>query len=462
MFPLFATLDAPSAGSWQLGLGLVVVVIAAVAVARGIEVRLTLLLAAVVMGTLAGHPEAILLTFLSTFADEKFVVPICSALGFAYVLRHSGCDQHLVHLLLKPLRSARWLLIPGTVVVGYLVNLPIVSQASTVVTLGPVAIPILRAAGVSPVTTGAALLLGGSIGGELLNPGAPELNTIVQELQKPERVPGRYDHQDCVRRVLPLSVCGLVVAATLFWLLSLRYERSVVEEAAPVADEKTFRVNPLMAMVPLLPVILLYLATPSVRIIDVPSDWLTRVGEGDKRESRLIGAAMLFGAVVAAATKPRDLTAAVTSFCAGAGFGFQHIISLIVVATCFGAGIRQIGLAAFVASFIRDFPGGLIPSAGLIAWAFALLCGSGMAATQSLYAVFADPALHANVDPTHVGAVIAVCAASGRTMSPVAAVTLICADLTTTPPLALVRRVALPLLAGVVTVIVVGILTTAP
>src|SRR4051812_38679936 len=115
----------------QLLPGLLVIAAAVWAVARGVEVRLALLAAAFVLGILAWAPAAILRTLLATFADEKFVVPICTALGFAYVLRHSGCDQHLVHLLLRPLRRARGLLVPGTVVVAYLVNLPIVSQAST-------------------------------------------------------------------------------------------------------------------------------------------------------------------------------------------------------------------------------------------------------------------------------------------------------------------------------------------
>jgi DcuC family C4-dicarboxylate transporter len=461
MHGIFATV-APAAevGGWQMVLGLVVVALAALAVARGLEVRLTLLVAAGLLGLLAGRPQVIVQTFLGTFADEKFVVPICTALGFAYVLGHSGCDQHLVHLLLRPLQRTRWLLVPGTVVVGYFVNLPIVSQASTVVSLGPVVIPILRAGRVSAVTTGAALLLGGSIGGELLNPGAPELNTIVQELQRPERAPGQYDHQRCVERVLPLSLCGLGVATLVFWVLSLRHERNAALAEPEGGDTAPFRVNFAKALVPLLPLILLYLAAPAVRIIEIPSDWLVRPGEADRRESRLIGAAMLLGSVVAAATKPRTLPAATLAFCKGAGFGFQHIISLIVVANCFGRGIGQIGLASLVDALILAQPGWLIPAAGIVAWAFALLCGSGMAATQSLYAIFAGPALQTGVDPTHVGAVVAICAAAGRTMSPVAAVTLICADLTQTPPLALVRRVALPLFAALATVIGMGMLLT--
>jgi DcuC family C4-dicarboxylate transporter len=52
-------------------------------------------------------------------------------------------------------------------------------------------------------------------------------------------------------------------------------------------------------------------------------------------------------------------------------------------------------------------------------------------------------------DPLLVGAVVSLSAAAGRTMSPVAAVVLMCAALTETSPGDLVRRVALPLAAGV-------------
>src|SRR5436309_2489802 len=111
----------------QLTLGLIVIAAGVIAIYRQIEVRLVLLTAALALGALTGQADAIVRKFLETFADEKFVVPICTAMGFAYVLRHTGCDQHLVHLVVKPLRRARFLLVPGTVVVGFLVNMPIIS-----------------------------------------------------------------------------------------------------------------------------------------------------------------------------------------------------------------------------------------------------------------------------------------------------------------------------------------------
>ena len=123
--------------------GFAIIGLAVYAIYHRAEVRLTLLLAALALGTLAGEPMSIVRKFLVTFTDEKFVVPLCTALGFAYVLRHTQCDQHLVHLLMQPLRRARFFLIPGTVVVGFLVNIPIVSQTSTAVTLGTVVVPLL-------------------------------------------------------------------------------------------------------------------------------------------------------------------------------------------------------------------------------------------------------------------------------------------------------------------------------
>src|SRR6267142_2331554 len=122
-------------------LGMLVIAAAVYAIYRRLEVRLTLLMAALALGALAENIPAIVQKFLVTFTNEMFVVPICTAMGFAYVLRHTQCDQHLVHLLMKPLQRVRGLLIPGTVVVGFLVNMPIVSQTSTAVTIGTVAIP---------------------------------------------------------------------------------------------------------------------------------------------------------------------------------------------------------------------------------------------------------------------------------------------------------------------------------
>jgi DcuC family C4-dicarboxylate transporter len=88
--------------------------------------------------------------------------------------------------LIRPLRRVRVFLIPGAVLVGFLVNIPVISQTSTAVAVGTLLVPLMLASRTSPLTTGAALLLGASLGGELLNPGAPELRTVSNALANVE------------------------------------------------------------------------------------------------------------------------------------------------------------------------------------------------------------------------------------------------------------------------------------
>ena len=152
--------------------GLLIIAAAVIAIARRVDVRLALLLAAFAMGGLAGNVPAILKTFFGTLGSEQFVVPICSAMGFAHVLRQTGCDRHLIHFLSRPLLRVRPLLIPGAVLVPFVVNISIISQAGTAVAVGTVLVPLLRSARLSAVTIAAALALGSSLGGEQLNPGA--------------------------------------------------------------------------------------------------------------------------------------------------------------------------------------------------------------------------------------------------------------------------------------------------
>jgi DcuC family C4-dicarboxylate transporter len=137
--------------------GLVVIAVAIAVVVRGVDVRLVLLFAALALGCLAGHPEVIAQKFLTTIVNEQFVIPIGCCLGFVYVLRQSGCDEHLVHLLVRPIQRVRPLLIPGTVLIGALVNVPVISQTSTAALVGTVLVPLLRAARISPITLGSAL-----------------------------------------------------------------------------------------------------------------------------------------------------------------------------------------------------------------------------------------------------------------------------------------------------------------
>ena len=448
-------------------LALVVVALAIVLVVKGWDVRLVLLAAALVIAStaevtfatgLGGKPGAVagvLRAFLATFSNEKFVIPICTAMGFAYVLKHTGCERHLVLLLMKPLRRARGLLVPGVIAVGFLVNIPLVSQTSTAVCLGAVVVPLMRAAGYSMATIGACLLLGASVGGELLNPGAPELLTVAERTGVATTVQTRV-------YLPPLVFTQLAVATAVLWLMSVWWERRAVPFPSPLAGEgedEEPRINILKALVPLVPLALLFASgmPKPYTLFEVPDAWVVLPKSDGTRDpaynSRLIGLAMMIGVVVAAAVTPNKARDCVKEFFAGAGYGFANIVSLIVIATCFGESIKAAGLAESLGRVIEQVPGLMQPLAAFVPLVFAAVCGSGMASTQSLYEFFHKPAVALGLDPVAVGAMVSLGSAAGRTMSPVAAVVLMCGTLTGTNPFTLAKRVAVPLLVGITVVV---------
>jgi DcuC family C4-dicarboxylate transporter len=165
---------------------------------------------------------------------------------------------------------------------------------------------------------------------------------------------------------------------------------------------------------------------------------------------------MLVGVVVAGLAAGRGSLKVAGAFFDGAGYGFTHIISLIVAANCFGEGVRLIHLADVVGEAIKSLPVVLLPAAAGLPLGFGMLCGSGMATTQSLFGFFVHPALDLGADPYLVGAIVALASAAGRTMSPFAAVTLMSATMTQTQPLRLVARVAPAVVAAVVVEVIVA------
>lgn len=430
-------------------LAVVLIASAALLTARGWDVRLVLLLAAVILGLVGGYLDDVAREFLGTFSAEKFVVPICTAMGFAYVLKQTGADAQMVRVLVAPVRRVRFLIVPGVVLAGFVVNVPVLSQTSVAVCLGAVVVPVMRAAGFHPLVVGSALLLGSSVGGELFNPGAPELLTVSEKTGTSTVA--------LARRHLPwVVVPQLVASALVFWALTRWWWKDLTR---PAATEPTpaGRINWVQAAVPLVPLVLLVVSGEPLHWVKIPDEWLA-VGTKEMPRpdkviaSRTVGLAMVVGVWVAALAAPRKAGGCVKAFFEGAGYGFANIVSLIVAAVTFGKAVELAGFGEVVRQLVTAAPWLLTPLAVLLPGAFAAASGSGMASTASLYGFFHNPdgPPGANED---VGALVSIGSAAGRTMSPVAAVAVMCGRLTDTNPWALAGRVALPLLAGLVVVI---------
>lgn len=420
-------------------LTLLVIVASVGLTAKRIDVRLALGLGAIPMFAMAGRLPEMFGYMAREMANPATIVPIGSAMGFSYVLRVSGCDQHLIHLLLRPLHRVQPLLIPGGVLAGYLVNTTLVSQTSAAAVVGPILIPLLIAGGLPAPTAGAILLLGCSMGGELFNPGAVEIVTLSS-------LTGTRP-TEAVRAVTPANLLASASALAIFWFLTARrfglgFRKAEKEpgDSATGPLPEGFRVNYLKAMVPVVPLVLLFTFPHLVRLS--PAEFPKLAGPAS------ILAAMLIGSAAAALAAPRSVPKLAGAFFDGAGYAYTHVISLIIVATVFTEGVRASGLVTTLTDTLAGQRSLATLAAIAIPLGLARVCGSGIAPAVAVMKALVPVASLLALDPMRLGALTATAAHFGRTMSPAAAVVAMCATLAATEHQTLLREVTRPLLAG--------------
>jgi len=435
---------------------------------RRIDVRLVLILCAFALFAAVGRIPDFFTKFAYEFTNPSFIVPICSAWGFASVLKLTECDSHLVHLLLRPLRHARWVLIPGGIAAGFFVNTIVVSQTGTASLIGPLLIPLLLAARVPPVTAGAVLLMGSSMGGELCNPAAVELNALAPLIH--------LSPQETVQKVLPANLLACAAATLVFWLFAALTRRPAdadtifpaVTMAAPtvtardIAADAPFsaaaatpqentvapppppqRINLIKALVPVLPLALLFIYPHTT--FTFPT---TPAAAALRADTIAIGAAMLLGTVAAGLTSPRRFGHIFATFSDGAGRAFTHVITLIVAATSFADAIIATGLMQRLTNALSHAPAAMNVAAIAVTWVMATVTGTGLGTGPPIIRILIPVAQNIGLSPLRTGTLIAIAAQFGRTTSPVAPVVLLCAALAGAPPLEVLKRVFPPLLAG--------------
>jgi DcuC family C4-dicarboxylate transporter len=386
------------------------------------------------------------------------VAPICAAMGFAMAMTATGCDRHLVHMLMRPVRRARGLVLPVGIAAAYLVNMAISSQTSTAAALGPILVPLLLAGGYSRAVAGGALLLGASFGGDLLNPGAQDVQAIAGVTGLPAAA--------LSGRIIPAGVTGVAVAIAIFTLLNWKGKCIDEGEGEFVRDgfkgrqeglphhgegagiPEAFRINVLRAVIPLVPVALLMLGCAGAPWLG----WLVAVPEAPEwrplANALPVVRAMLVGAALAAVVCWRDVSRLTRSFFEGTGTAYGGIISLTITAQCFGAGIAAVGMGAALLD-LANRTGSLRVLAAGFPWALAILSGSGSGPILVFAETFLKGMPAAEEGTTRLAALACFGGAAGRTLSPVAAVVIYASGLVGVSPVAVIKKVGVAVVVGI-------------
>lgn len=403
-------------------------------VVRGTDVRLVLFAAGLALASLALKPLVIFDTFQKVMGDGKIIGPICSAMGYAFVLRATHCDREMVRLLVRPVQKVQWLLVPAGCVVGFLTNMAITSQTAAAAAVGPILMPIMLAARIHPVVAGATLVLGCSGGGNLFNPGEPDIVAVQAATQVPLANVLGSAYQ-------PEMICfGVAVIA--FTMFALFFKPKEVYTFQEINDTELSKpINFLKAILPPMPVVVLLMSQPKFHLIPGVLDYYP--------DGLPVPHIMVFFTIIILLINYKEVSALTKSFFEGLGYAYIHVISLIISASCLIAGMEAVGLIQVLVRVVSNFDLTAQAISGSMTWLLAVLSGSGTAPSVSFSkAVLPELAKLNPQGAVDLGIIGAIGATFGRTMSPVAAIVIFTTTLVDAKPLDIIKRTAPALVLG--------------
>ncbi len=400
---------------------------------KGTDVRLVLFTAGVALASLTLRPWTILNVFNEQMGNVDTIAPICSAMGYAFVLRATGSDREMVRLLIKPISRVRWLLVPGGCLVGFITNMAITSQTGAAAAVGTILVPLMLAARFHPATAAATLVLGCSGGGNLMNPGDADTVMIQRSTEAAMAI--------VLQQMLVPLVAGFLTATAMLTLQSRRAPLEDADALQPAGADASSPIQISKALLPPLPIVMIFLMLPGLNILPaMPAPY-------DK--GLPVSHAMLISTAIVLLVYRREVSARTKIFFEGMGYAYVNVISLIITASCFIQGMKQVGLIEKLVSVVSG--SGVVASAAgeLFPFGLGVLSGSGMGPSVAFsQAVLPALALSNKVAAVNLGVLGAIGASFGRTMSPVAAVVIFSASFVNVKPMEIVKRVAPALIAG--------------
>ena len=317
--------------------GVIVVVLAFVAIVKKYEARLVLFLAGVLMCFIGGLPNDVIKALTKAMTNNSLVPTICTVMGFSYVMKLTECDKHLVNSISGLLRRGRVVLVPIAFFLTWWISLAIPSASGCSAAVGSILIPTLIAAGVHPAMAGAVVLAG--TWGSAISPGNAH-NPFVADL-------AGTDMMTVVLNETPASVIASVTCVIAMTIIAVVFHEGadenrrvayLAEQGESVVAAREFHVNPLRAIVPLVPLVLLVLGSKQVAVLPEVS----------------VPASMIIGVVLGFLVTFQDAQEICRRFFRGMGDAYADVIGLIVCATIFTTGMTAIGLTGALTDLMKN------------------------------------------------------------------------------------------------------------
>lgn len=395
------------------------------------ETRMVLIGAGLLMCTLAGNPMLMFSAFATNMVLAALIQTILSVMGFAYVMKVTKCDAHLVNLMVGLLSKVRIIIVPAAMLVTAFINISLSSAAGCAAAVGSILIPLMISLGVSPAVAAAAVM-GGTFG-SMLSPGLSHNAYIAANLMKTDVMQVIAVHY-WASIVTMLVGAGCLAAVAIF----LKEDRGYVADASH-ATPKLENPNVLYALVPVIPVVLLvfsaYISSKTApdwgKNLLLTMPWL---------KSLTVPAAMLIGTILGIVVTRTNPTVCVKEFFNGMGSSYGSVMGIIIAAGVFVAGMQAVGLVGAFINLLKNAGDAARWAAAFGPFLLAIITGSGDAATLAFNGAVSPHAAQFGMTIPHMSTLATLAGALGRTMSPLAGAAIICAGLANVSPLEITKR----------------------
>lgn len=436
---------------FELLMAVVVIVGAVYLLVKQYETRTVLIGAGFVLCIIALKPLLALDAFVKAMTTAGLIQNICAAMGFAYVMKLTKCDTHLVKLLLKPLKNFGFMLIPATFVLTFFINIAIPSAAGCAAAVGATMIPMLMAAGVRPAMAAAAVFAGTF--GSIVSPGLSHTALIADMTGKtiPEVITVVAVYGFAAGAIV---LVGLPLMALVFG--DYRKGGFAVAGGAPVAgaaagpgatpavpsvkpEDEVTNINVFYALGPLVPLAILIAAYLLTTFTDLPKTYkdvpavmaLLKIG---------VAQAMIIGALYGLAVTWSSPAKITKQFFTGMGNAYADVIGIIIAASVFAAGLEAAGAIKWFIDLLTGSPQFARWGATVGPFLMALVTGSGDAATMAFNKSITPHAATFGYAQANLGMAAALAGTLGRSASPLAGAAIVCAGLAGVSPVELAKR----------------------
>ncbi|ELT1855002.1 TPA: anaerobic C4-dicarboxylate transporter DcuC [Escherichia coli] len=402
--------------------GCVILIITVVLLIKRYDTRTTLIGAGLLLCIVAMSPLNAFSAFASRMTESGLIQAICTSMGFACVMKFTGCDTCLVHFLTKGLSRLGIFLIPAAVTVSFIICIAIPSAAGASAAVGATLIPLLISARIHPAIAGAAIL-SGTIGA-YLNPGVAH-NAFISKISQTPLMEFVVFHT-------PTTITCGVICAVILTVVAIVRKETKCDSAGNISEQTQVEFTDrgicfyLKSVAPFLPIALLMLAE-----------------FGFLGETKItVPAAMILGclyALIVSKSNPKEL---VSSFFEGMGTSYANILGIIIAAAVFIEGLKSVGIIDVFIRFLIDSPEFARWGGTLGPFLMGLITGTGDATAFAFNEVVTPHANNFGYDTNTLGAAVMLASALGRNMSPLAGATIICAGLAEVNPVEIAKRTA--------------------